>query len=438
MAKQKPQVDDDTTDELSADLFARLPSPGRLYKISERGGLALDRIGEPSVDVKKMAASVVVCTAHVDRDDEIILPSGVLMKDYAGNPVVLWRHGLDALITQPIAHCEHPDGKLALSIAKSADGIEEMTGTSYFSNKHQISEQTFGLIEDKIIRAASIHVEPDYSKAKVDMVGGRRVTVFPVSSMVEWSWCDIGANPEAVRKTLDRNRLAGKQICEPLLKMLTPWAAPVVKSGRGWTAPKKKAAAPMNDEVIDDVPEDEPVDTQAGDMPLGAQVLSAVKMSLSDLSAHVEGAMSPLENQPVKDYLGKLCELLKTTVTEVDGLYGEQYPDGDAPEGAGDEPAEPDAVKSWCAAATNNRFQLSGQAVRLKSLSIAKNLTEDQRKLIRGVLKGLADITAEASKMKAVRDTSESDAKLKSELAEMRAELAAATKQLKDVLPVAG
>lgn len=240
--------------------------PGRVYKRSTGGGLGLDLIADPVVDPKAMSAKAIICTSGVDRDFDVILPSGISTKHYVTNPVVLWEHGFSEIVPAPIAKCEHPDGSLALSISK-----DEIEATSYFTNRNRDSEQIFALVDEKIVRATSIHVDPDYSRVRRE----GDVVIYPISEMLEWSWCMLGVNPEAVAKTLARNRLAGSQISEGLKKSLTSWLPPKRAMGRGWDngeastmgKAKAKGKAEKPEKPDSEAPEDAESETPTSEAP---------------------------------------------------------------------------------------------------------------------------------------------------------------------------
>lgn len=192
---------------------------GSIRKLADES-LLRGQVVSPSVDIQRMKATAIICTPAVDREQEVIVPSGVDFTDYVRNPVVLWEHGSGAAIEVPIAKCEGPDGKLGLRL--KGDSLE---GDAYFTNKVRESEQIFDLIVEKIVRATSIHVMPLPGTKKLQTINGVRATVYPVSSMIEWSFGRIGVNPEAVLKILNTNRLAGSAICESIAKSLRPFAA---------------------------------------------------------------------------------------------------------------------------------------------------------------------------------------------------------------------
>ncbi len=175
----------------------------------------------PSIDIQRMRATATICTPALDREQEVIIPKGINTDHYRNNPVVLWEHGLDPSIAAPIAKCESPEGKLAVRMVG-----DNMEADAYFTNKSKDSEQFFDLIVERIIRATSIHVMPIPGTKKKSTVNGMQAMVYPLSSMIEWSWGRIGVNPEAVAKILNKNRLAGSVISESLAKSLRPYAEP--------------------------------------------------------------------------------------------------------------------------------------------------------------------------------------------------------------------
>lgn len=195
---------------------------GSIRKLADES-LLRGNVISPTIDLQRMkVGGTVICTAAVDREQEVIVPSGVDTSDYLRNPVVLWEHGIDPGIVIPIAKCETPEGRLALSLNRKTEVLE---GDAYFTSKVKESEQIFDLIVERIVRAASIHVMPIAGTKKTGTIEGTRVTIYPQSKMLEWSFGRIGVNPEAVRKILDKNRLAGSAISECLAKSLRPMAA---------------------------------------------------------------------------------------------------------------------------------------------------------------------------------------------------------------------
>lgn len=213
--------------------------PGRLYKLG--AGAFLDSLpSETTVDKSAMSATFCISRPIPDREDDVIMPEGVIFDAYRLNPVVFWDHGFTSL-TLPIGTSEAPGGDLAINV--SPEGID---ATCFFSQTLPEAEQIFQLVDEGIIRAASIHVDPIDAVVRVrNGAADRPGLLVRTSSMLEWSLCGVGCNPEAVRKTLSAGKLAGKPIVESLVKALRPHASPAPVISPGWTPQPVLEPEPM-------------------------------------------------------------------------------------------------------------------------------------------------------------------------------------------------
>lgn len=213
--------------------------PGRLYKLG--AGAFLDSMpSQTTVDKSAMSATFCISRPIPDREDDVIMPEGVIFDAYRLNPVVFWDHGFTNL-TLPIGTSEAPDGNLAISVSPEA-----IDATCFFSQTLPEAEQIFQLVDEGIIRAASIHVDPIDAVVRVrNGAADRPGLLVHTSSMLEWSLCGVGCNPEAVRKTLSAGKLAGKPIVESLVKALRPHASPAPVISTGWTPQPVLEPEPM-------------------------------------------------------------------------------------------------------------------------------------------------------------------------------------------------
>lgn len=400
--------------------------PGSVYKTTK--GIAVNVVSEPVVDRSLMSAAPIICTKEIDRDNEVIFPGGVNLANYQSNPVVLWDHGFSPEFPTPIAKCEHPDGRLA--IEEQTD--ERMVARSYFTDKDMRSYQIFGLIDEGLIRAASIHVLPDYDQARQVVIDGKKITSFPVSEMLEWSWGCMGVNPEAVAKVLDRRTLGNERICDSIIKTLSPFYPAKKTLVRGWTPPakdtvmaKKKfelsAIKTMStDELQKSMPEadddskkamEEEVATREDvaetetevdeDLTPSAKVLTGVHSALVGIVSAINAAANQYENPTVKEHLTALIETINAEAAAIEGLYGEAS-NGKSmkPADSADEPKEDDLAKSWLAASSRRGLELGGFASRLDTLARAKNLRPDQQQTVTGVVKHFRKLIGAAKTMK--------------------------------------
>ena len=382
--------------------------PGSLYKLAaDKPSLALDTMVTPEVDTGAMSATALICSSTIDWDDEVIDPAGVEFESrYKANPVVLWEHGFNPEIPFPIGKCETPEGKLALTLAKG--GIE---ATSFHTNKTRESEQIFDLIVEKIIRAASIHVDPLASQPHA--IGSKRCTLYPKSSLLEWSWCCMGANPDAVAKVLGLNRLAGSVIIESLAKTLRPLVPQRRLFAGGWSPNSEETVDPTKPKTLakdmdplategapppaTDPATDPALEEPSTDSPSG-QVLSAIHSTIMGLLDNITAAANTYENpEAIAFVTDTLVPSLTDLMGQVDAAYSavsggksNMQPDGE------DVPPDEDVMKSWLSSNRSRGFQLDGYSARLKLLGTAKNLTPDQRLTVTGIVKHISALTAKA------------------------------------------
>ena len=455
---------------------------GQCYKLAGDGASVALAVNTqpPDVDANRMSVGpVIISTPTPDRVNDIVIPAGVKLDNYRKNPVVLWEHGFQ--LTTPIAKSEDADGNLTVFV----DG-DTVKATSYFSQSNKESEQIFSLLADKIIRATSVRFTP--VKSTIRRTEDGEYYVIDECDLEEWSWVGIPCNPEACREIIAKNRLAGSQIAEPILKSLASWAPPKPIQVRGHSlkdadmtqetkAAVKKLEGQLQsvksleaakllkpklfsaykadgmddedamakaDEAMDEAekrlkeepapgettPESTPEDdTDTDSIPLGAQVLSAVHTSLSEMLANIEAAMGPLENPDVKAFIEEQLGILQGSHAAFEGKYSTAYPDAPALTKADSEEAavEEEAVKSWLRSAISNQMQLAGLGARVKQLAKSKGLKPAERKLLADTVKHLERITAQAKSSK--------DNAVEAAVKQFREDLAAMKAKLDSAIP---
>lgn len=421
---------------------------GRIYKLAG-AAVALDGESVAAVDERLMSATAIISTPAPDRAMDVVIPTGGRFADYQKNPVVLWEHGFD--FSLPIAKSEDPAGKLSLAASEA-----NVVATSFFTNRLKESEQIFALIADKIVRGTSIRFSP--TKSSVRMNDGESLYIIDEWNLEEWSWVAVGCNPEAVAAVVSKNRLAGSQIADPILKSLRPFVplkktqvqGADLKTGKRKMAKKlkTKAEAPPEDEVpenetpADDTPADEPEPDapkaeSAADMPYGQQVLAACHGELSALLSNVEGAIGPLENPDVKEALAEFVPTLQGALSLIEGAYGSAYPKGsplkmDAPE---EEEAE-EAMKSFLESGKGPRLQLTGLGLRLKALTRAKNLNREQQRIVNDTIGQISRMVERAKSVKSASKPQPGDnSDLQKQVNDLSTMFKSMEKQLSDVLP---
>jgi HK97 family phage prohead protease len=144
-----------------------------------------------------------ISTTSIDRDGEVLLPSGIDLKDFRKNPVVLLNHDQGGL----------PVGR-AVSVKRSSDGIiaevqfaERPAG--HPSSVEWIPDTVFNLFQQGILKAFSVGFIPlemrepsdkDYKKFGDDVRN-----IVSKWSLLEFSVVNVPANQDALVMQVAKN-----------------------------------------------------------------------------------------------------------------------------------------------------------------------------------------------------------------------------------------
>ena len=382
--------------------------PGSHYQLAPTGrSLAIEFSGQPYVDRKAMSARAVISTATIDRVGDLLIPRGCRLENYSKNPVVMWAHGLEG-IGQPIGTSRDADGQVAVTVTD-----EDVQATSWFSQTSLEAAQIFELIDEGIVRATSVRETPIKSRLKHDPIEGD-VLIVEEWDLEEWSWCAIGVNPDAVAKTLHRNRLGGQPITPSIMKSLTAVVTPLKRFGIGISTEKRMTDSiqPVDDDDTDSEIDDSPVESNenddgTGNQPYGSTVVSSVHASLIAACHNIEDAMGPLENPAVKDGLSDILASLQEQLAALEGIHSSNYPDQPALKADEDTGGQDDdAMKAFLASGRIASLQVLGLGSRLKGMVGARNLTADQRRILNGVARQMARLVSQSKSHQADIDKS--------------------------------
>tara|TARA_R110002051_G_scaffold319494_1_gene403640 strand:+ start:1161 stop:2024 length:864 start_codon:yes stop_codon:yes gene_type:complete len=171
----------------------------------ERKRLALFEvtIEKDTKAMKPRTVTAKISTTSIDRDGEVLLPSGIDLKDFRKNPVVLLNHDQGGL----------PVGR-ALSVKRQSDGIiaevqfaERPAG--HPSSVEWIPDTVFNLFQQGILKAFSVGFIPlemreptdkDYKKFGDDVRN-----VISKWSLLEFSVVNVPANQDALVLQVAKN-----------------------------------------------------------------------------------------------------------------------------------------------------------------------------------------------------------------------------------------
>ena len=138
-----------------------------------------------------------ITTGTPDRDNDIVVPSGLSIKHYLNNRVVLWGHDQSIL---PIAKC--------IDINPIDNGwratIEFAT-----ADMNPMAEQVFQLVKNGFLSAVSIGFIP--KDLELNDLGGYTITE---SELFEFSIVNVPANPEALIVEDELELLVDSEILE--------------------------------------------------------------------------------------------------------------------------------------------------------------------------------------------------------------------------------
>jgi F0F1-type ATP synthase membrane subunit c/vacuolar-type H+-ATPase subunit K len=154
---------------------------------------------------------------------------GLRTEDWEANPVVLWDHGFSGL-SLPIGNAQ-AGGTGKVAIKKSST---KALSTVFFSQTLPDAAAIYGLVDEKILRMASIGYYPELvialkQKAKKELQEGvedisayrwRGLDIVQ-SEMFEWSITAVGADRGSLRQTIERGSVNGCKLTAPIIQSLS-------------------------------------------------------------------------------------------------------------------------------------------------------------------------------------------------------------------------
>lgn len=152
----------------------------------------------PSIDTNRMGVRMRISTDDLDRQGHIVNQAGLVLDVHKLNPVVLLGHGEQYQI--PIAMAENPD-TLAYTVEI---GEHETYAWGYHKAADKMSSQIFDAVVLGLLRACSVGITP-IEAAKVYLADRTDALYLEKTLLNEYSYCAIGVNPMALKKTYGPN-----------------------------------------------------------------------------------------------------------------------------------------------------------------------------------------------------------------------------------------
>lgn len=219
---------------------------------------------------------------------------GMRLDNYKTNPVVLFDHGMSGL-PLPIGVSEDKQGNSTIKLFNS-----KAEGTVFFSQRLPDAVQIYALVDEGILRTASISFLPLKAQRIVQKQGQQEVgdngepimnlqtpwmpLDFLESDMLEWSVVGIPADPGAVRKFLDRGKINTEKLTFGVRQALTHMAEAKPCWAPGWTAPSQPQVLVQSANF-----------QMAGGLDLAAEMremFSSMKDSLAQHSSRVDALVA--------------------------------------------------------------------------------------------------------------------------------------------------
>lgn len=142
---------------------------------------------ETKIDKNEKSITHIITSNTIDRDGDIVEPSGIRYDNYRKNPIVLFMHNQYM-----------PIGKnLWLKPVKEGDR-EYVLAKTKISEKSELAQDIFNLYEEKILNAWSIGFIPDYNKIDKIELENKMIFVYKEWELLEYSAVSIPANPDAI------------------------------------------------------------------------------------------------------------------------------------------------------------------------------------------------------------------------------------------------
>lgn len=379
---------------------------GSLYRFDAGSdAIGVDTMAEPSVDLTRMSATVVINTPTVDRQGDSLLPEGCDMEEYKRNPIVLWEHGAGPQGSIPIGKSEDEHGVFSVVMDQAA-----LTATCFFSQTSELARQVFSLVSERIIRGASVRARP------IDYVQNAKGLLVKLWELEEWSWVAIPCNPDAVAKAVSDKAFMGRPLEAVLLKSLTRVAPKSPIQSVGWTPPKEatmksttlKKNAPEDEKPEDQKPEDKPAENEAvpeeEEAPVekkmlpGAIALTGMHDAYKGIRDALKAELDQQENPAVREYMQSELEHFEGKCAECEGKLKEAYPDH-KPEESGEEDEMAKSLRAYFAKSQQARLGLRGFASRLDTVLKSDKLTKAERETLKSVQGYMVKSANEAKKL---------------------------------------
>lgn len=209
------------------------PNPYQGISLVGNGSLTYSVSSNPKLDSKRMTLTYRIATPALDREREIVLPSGVNCEHHKKNPIVLFDHQHHL----PVGLAQDPSGNYTTVVA--GDCLES---TVWLSQESKLSEEVYYLAENGLLNGASIGftVHPGGERIATDETGNK-IVVVERCDMHEWSTVWIPMNPDALKLGCEivQKGFGRKRLSADLLRLYSPHMVKGPAWSNGFSVEKK-------------------------------------------------------------------------------------------------------------------------------------------------------------------------------------------------------
>lgn len=269
-----------------------------------------------AIDASKMCVTHILVTKSVDRQGDVVDPAGCDFSTHQLNPVVYYDH--KSSYNLPIA--KGSDGS-QYTVRKSADGTLIYADT-YFTDKNQMSNQLFGLVEADIINGWSVGFNPKPNGFEVIRKSNgkhdRGEYFWKSYDLLEYSLTPDAINPDATTVLCEKGRFNGEQLDPVILKSLS--AHTIRNRAAIVSVPNhplvNKAMQPQDDAPAGDpnadpyATDDQNPEGQAEETPTVAALYDAAQGVL-DICSSLQNAVAKSEHKGGKSFASSACDAMQ-------------------------------------------------------------------------------------------------------------------------------
>lgn len=250
---------------------------------------------------------------------------GMQLDHHQTAPIVLFEHGhLGGWLSCPIAMARNPNGEYTTK--KQANKI---VSTAFFSQHNPEAAAIFAMIDEGTLGMASVGFRVKYGfrlKSKqgqeIDesLIDFGRYDLgfdFTESTLMEWSVVARGADPGAIRQTLEKSSLFGQRITEHLRQSLAKYAEKPAVWSPSMEFVKQTIEVPSKAEKTNSETVSEKQNAESDIKEIEISIQTTEPITPAEMAEKIEQELKPKESTPVIEIPQPLtCQAIRERVSD--------------------------------------------------------------------------------------------------------------------------